>query len=231
MSRFRSRRNYWSHSWLSRVFLPERNDIPEMGMTREDWIEWESKMKENHPIRYWISDVLLDKIQDIVLYPVDLFHEVRYHIKNRYRHSHCLCSTLEKGQYHDFRELLLYASFDSLVEFVEIEKASMCHNGEEDGRFKRSREKGMECLEWESNLEFPEEQAEVAKKIIDLYTWWKDVRPYREDPYEVLEWGEGIFDMKFKYSIEEITRLEDEYDQEDQEKLKQLVDIRLGLWT
>ena len=54
----------------------------------------------------------------------------------------------------------------------------------------RSRELGLKYLEWEMNLMDDDKvhltsQAKAAQEQYELYTWWKDIRPNRPDPYEV----------------------------------------------
>lgn len=98
----------------------------------------------------------------------------------------------------------------------------------------------------------PTPQAEKAQEVSELYHWWKYVRPNRQDPYDASGWseysskkwedGDGLWDYMCKEETEEekleVTRMlelhnkiEEEYDQEDQDMLIKLIKIRRSLWT
>lgn len=107
-----------------------------------------------------------------------------------------------KPDYYDKDTILLHANFSLLVDFVEIEKASMQHyfstKKERPHWFSRrmnfssfpqeeKRRLGLEYLDWEINCEdehFPVHQKQSAKEVKELYLWWKDIRPNRIDPFE-----------------------------------------------
>ncbi len=88
---------------------------------------------------------------------------------------------------------LLYAMFDMLADFVEVEKAWMNvvftkrkpWSGWGRTHWWRSRDEGLAHLEWEIGLGDPnlpeeernEQQAKDAQEVKDLYTWWKDGVP------------------------------------------------------
>jgi len=164
--------------------------------------------------------------------------------------------------------------FETLVDFVETEKAYMFMWTAKKAdrrlfpltyRFPalrifrwtsfRSREFGMKYLKWESSLteEDCPGQATQAKEIIDLYTWWKDIRPTRIDPHDLPEWVQycnhkrnqrADEDSLLSYDertpdeqvrvgelLDRMHNIEREYDQEDQEMMIRLVKIRKHLWT
>lgn len=88
-------------------------------------------------------------------------------------------------------------------------------------------------------------QAEAAKTSYELYHWWKE-RVNRPDPYEFTglnEWyanrpeGESIWDRLGNIEADvhrmhqEIDRLEQAYQKEDDEQLRRLIELRHNLWT
>lgn len=181
-----------------------------------DWDRWNMEAKNKHPIRYYIAETLLDKIQDFFNYPKNKFNELFIYFNNRYiSKTHALTSNLKRGQWHDFDTRLLHCSFDALVDFVEIEQA--WHNILSDAelrkkynvggfwrrRFTRSPESGIDYLKWASELKYdenmglqpgdkeynqPTTQAIAAMETLTLYQWWKHVRPNRPDPYAESGW-------------------------------------------
>lgn len=115
-------RNYWTCSkfadWLRGTMKPG-------AATSKEWRLWKEEAKKKHPVRYWIAEEGLDKIQDIWCYIPERINDVRYYINNRFVHkTHGMMSrSLEKGKFHEFETRLLHSMFDQLVDFVEIEQA------------------------------------------------------------------------------------------------------------
>lgn len=208
---YRYRSNYWSCTdfadWLRGTGKPD-------SASADDWDNWGKKSKVSHPIRHWLAEVGLDRIQDILYFPYDVYREIHSYIDNRYiTKTHALTSNLKRGQYHEFEERLLHCMFHELVNFVEIEKAHMQVFTDNTGKWKkkftlgewRSAEAGIAYLEWESKLTMdetwgiepsdksygkPPQQALNAIETLKLYRWWKNVRPTRKDPYDESGWNE-----------------------------------------
>jgi hypothetical protein len=152
----------------------------------------------------------------------------------------------------DAGDRIFYASFNLLKNFVEIEKAHMnawCGEKELKGR-----KAGVAYLTWETELgeDGGFGQAEKAKEVLELYTWWVDVRPNREDAYDDTRWNTYHKLRKDIYGDDgmladhkdtpELTKLRKElFDKsnkietnsikEDDEMFMRLVKIRKGLWT
>lgn len=117
----------------------------------------------------------------------------------------------------------------------------------------RSREAGDNYLHgWLSEVRENGSLAEyeAVRTIHTLYHWWKDIRPLRRDPadesgelafYELLRTKYGsknLFESMTKKELDklaghsvETNRIECYYQQEDSEKLKNLIDVRGYLWT
>lgn len=98
----------------------------------------------------------------------------------------------------------------------------------------------------------PSPQALKAQEISELYHWWKFVRPNRPDPYEISGWnnryetitkdGDSLWNYMCEEETEEekvesrrildlMNKIEENYDQEDEEYLIRLIKIRRSLWT
>lgn len=135
--------------------------------------------------------------------------------------------TLEKG-WHDKDEMLLHAAFQLLVDYVEQEKPG-------------------EIIDWQAD----QLHRDAWREIQSLYRWWKKQRPARKSPRDdkrikvpPLEFEEIpgtdlsrlIEPDKKKYAkyyqaLEKHWKLEKEWEEEDQENLHRLIEIRGFLWT
>lgn len=207
--------NYWSCSkfadWI------RGTPIIQSGTSKE-WSEWRKHAKRKK-FRYWLAEEALDCIQDFVNWPIHRLNHIRYYIRNRWiSKTHTLTSSLERGQWHEFETRLLYSSFDSLVDFVEIEQAYIHIICRDKARKKyntpwywsffrisqwRCPEAGLDYLNWAASLRHDEDwikkddpdygkptrQALAAQETIILYNWWKNERPMRADPIEASGWS------------------------------------------
>ena len=92
----------------------------------------------------------------------------------------------------------------------------------------------------------PSKQAVAAMKIKELYLWWTETRPNRPDPWIAsgyaalvkLEDADDIFGAfvganknEKSAASKRMWEMEGQYEQEDQEKLIELISIRKSLWT
>lgn len=136
-------------------------------------------------------------------------------------------NSLKKG-WCDRNEILLHASFQILVDFVEKEIPG-------------------EKLDWNWN----KEHKQAWKEIQYLYNWWINVRPNREDPIHAkglkippiktkkipgTDFCEWLPTDKVKYAdwevaVEESGKLDIQWAKEDHKNLHRLVDVREYLWT
>lgn len=111
---------------------------------------------------------------------------------------------------------------------------------------------GLSYLDWEITLKEPDfdqwgndmsspEQARYAEIIKEIYLWYEDVYPNRLDPFDVYTcpersaWVDGDNQWhstpEFSEWAKKVDELEQKYRNEDQEMLKKIIEIRLGLWT
>lgn len=161
------RNSYWANSRLANWIRGSKKPKAE---TWDGWRDWETEAKQAHPIRYWIAEEALSKLQDFVSWPADRIHKIKYYINNRWvSQTHTMRSNLERGKWHEFETRLLHCMFDSLVDFVEIECAWHHTLWSEEARKKylppwyahgfwrcwrtwRSPEAGLASLGWQTAL-------------------------------------------------------------------------------
>jgi hypothetical protein len=186
---------------------------------------------------------------------------------------------IKPGNWCDVGNRFLPCLFNELIDFVEVESAWHHVLWSEEARKKfsvpwwrsgwlrwrtwRCPEAGMAHLVWASSLtnddfvnpsdpEYgkPTRQAIAAREIIDLYVWWKHIRPQRPDPHDASGWtayceqrreqGRDFFDFEdktpeeaemSKKALDMSQQLELQYEQEDEEMMIRLIKIRQSLWT
>jgi len=208
--------SYWVNTkfadWLRGTNKPLAN-------TASGWAKWHDLASTTHPTRYWVAEVLLGKLQRWMYTPMDKYHDIVHYIKNRWiLKSHALTSSpdyIKRGHWCDLSNRILPCLFNELVDFVEIEVAITnlwCSDNKEKYQptWKdklpwntwRSSELGVAYLEWMSSLVNepgschakdvgkPTVHALAAKEILDLYYWWKEEYPNREDPGILPGWTE-----------------------------------------
>ena len=237
----KSRIHYWNCSkfadWI-------RGDNKPYALEWQHWEQWEKEQKEKRPIRYWVSDTLLNKLQDIVYFPIDVYRTLKTYIRNRYIDKvHYLKTGFKPGEYHDLDHRILHGLFNELVNFVEIELAHLS-KWNKDKKYKfikgRCKEAQDDYFKWANSLKHKgrlTEQAKASRKIKELYEWWKFIRPKRQDPLgdPVFADVDNILDKKkFKTQqklYQQAYDLEKAYEDEDTTMLIELIKIRYHLWT
>lgn len=275
-------RNYWSCSkfadWL-------RGSAKPYAATGKGWNDWQHQAAEDFPIRYWIAEEGLDKLQDIIRWPVEVVSNIKYYINNRWiSRSHALTAhakDIKPGQWCDVGRRFLPCLFNELVDFVEIEQAWHHIAWDTEARKKfnppfwaygwfhwrvwRCPAAGIDYLHWAMSLTNNEDlgytsdhkdygkstqQAEAAKEIFELYTWWTKVYPNRPDPMDVSGWSalcdrrreEKGADFLWEDKTEEENaetaqvldlchKIEQAQEKEDEEMLIRLIRVRHNLWT
>ena len=221
------RKSYWSSSRLAK-YLQEKFAIKKpRSTTRDGWRIWRKACKEKNEFIYWLTEDFFDDVQDIIYYPAKKLSDLRYALKARFFTKHYMMDTkLNRWGYHEIDTRILHGLFETLVDYIEIEKAWMmvyCHDKSEYEKFgfkwyetnwytnwffdKRHPEAGLEYLKWEMSLVIDDaylghcedqiekakadgvygeltHQGKAAKEQMELYHWWKNVRPKRIDPYD-----------------------------------------------
>ena len=252
------------------------------------WGEWDAKLKTERPIAFFFTETLPDWVQWIPDHTIEYADTLRYKFQNYFGGLHRLDSNLKKGEYHEFAERLLHCSFDSYIDFIEIEEAHshLCWSDDEDikkykvpfwrrmrylrwGQVWRCPEAGVDHLKWEMTLDEPDpsgqptspRQAESAREKMALYTWWKHVRPTRGDAWDASglrafwdkmdekygddsdslgsNWfgfgSKSLMTPAEKKMYDKLSTLKDDlekqWEQEDDDMLHRLINIRHSLWT
>ena len=167
-----SRSRYWSSSkfskWIQKTFA---NTTKPFALPLGEWGKWNKTLKDAHPIVYWFTEEFLDWAQNVVNYPVDQLDSLRYWGYNRFvSKPHILNTRLKKGTYYEVETRMLHGLFETLVDFIEVEKARMSVVWDKEARDKfqlpwykrvpywlrwkewRCPEAGIEYLKWEMSL-------------------------------------------------------------------------------
>jgi hypothetical protein len=116
--------NYWSCT----PFADWVRGTPKLKSgTSEEWNEWANNNKGYNPIRFWLAEEGLGKLQDFVTYPIRKIYDVKYYINNRYvTRTHALTAhprDIKPGSWCDVGNRFLPCLFNELVDFVEVEQA------------------------------------------------------------------------------------------------------------
>lgn len=167
-----SRSTYWSNSkfskWIQETFA---NTTKPYALPLGQWSKWNKALQTAHPLVYWFTEDFLNWAQNVVNYPKDVLDDVRYWGYNRFvSKPHVLDTKLEKGKYHEIDTRILRGLFETLVDFIEVEKAWMTVVWDEEARktyhlpwYKRvpywmrwvewrCPEAGLHHLQWEMSL-------------------------------------------------------------------------------
>lgn len=166
------RSSYWSQSKFANWLRKTAGLTSPDGLTSAGWRQWGKKSKEISPFIHWFTDGFLDSLQNFFSWPKDRLWDVRCAINARFFDKyHYLPTRLNPWQYHEVDTRVLHGLFETLVDFIEIEKAWM-HViwGQEENRKKhgyswfemngwfrplferRHPLAGIEYLEWEMSL-------------------------------------------------------------------------------
>lgn len=216
------RTTYWSCSTFAevcRTYFTKGEFSKPYALEFDAWGTWNSDFKSKYPKTYFLTEELLDSIQNFIMYPSDVYHNIKYYCKNRFiDKTHIVSTGAKKGQFLDHEKRMLNAIMNILVDFVENDSS-------------------IEHLTWETSLVhdedwgvFPEdphygtltEQALGAQTFLEVYNWWKVVRPARKDPYEDYEKGS---DWRITANLEQA------YHDEDNLMIEKLIKYRHRLWT
>jgi hypothetical protein len=239
-----------------------------------EWEEWHSNTRRDQPLAYWLNETVPDFFRDIRRTITKFFNDLRYAIRVRVFDRYHIIHTGLKPGYVDGDTRMLHGMFNLLVDFVEVEKAWMHVVFDEEARkqykhpwwslgwtrFRAFRDPaaGLAHLRWEMTLDDPAlpeherstSQAQAAREILELYHWWKEIRPQRPDPHDAGGWtaycddrrarGQNILDFRptddedqrrSRAALDLTSSIEEGYEQEDEDMLIRLVKIRRSLWT
>lgn len=247
----RSRINYWSCSRFANFIRGVKKPF---ALEWGKWDKWKKEQQKKRPIRYWLAEEGLDKLQDFIMFPADVYTEIKYYIDNRWiTKTHYLKTGLKPGHYYEFDHRVLHGLFNELVDYIEIEYAHLAKwslkQDAKNYKFKHGRciEAGLDYLNWACSLKYdkewgivkkdpkygkPTSQALNAQKIGKLYMWWKEVRPNRPEPMVVtgLNWDQNKEDNLMggkisKKELFEFKKLEKIESDYEKEDTKMLIEL------
>lgn len=171
---------------------------PPGALTSTGWRLFKSEFKKKAPIRYWVTHDLYYS----AIYPcIELYQEAyswaRYRLSRRY---HVVDTGLKPG-YHSNADIILYANFSKLCDYVEVTLGVLERMSDRNkswaeryvpfyGIFKQPRDAdaGIKHLQWAADLCNPSnpnhvidsEYAKKSKSLLELYIWWTIERPSRK---------------------------------------------------
>lgn len=194
----RTRMSYWAHSNLVSWMMPEESKEPK-SFTNMD--EMMACLNTKDPL----AERIIDKLQDIIMFPADLTYSIKIYFKNSKGNTHVLDGGLEKGQWYDLTYRIPHCLFSELEKFIE-------------------KEKGLETHEWEMKLTYDEDwgvepdnlkygtltpQALTAIEQNEIYKWRKVNKDRKEVDFQN----------------------EEDYLKQEEEMLIRLIKIRGSLWS
>lgn len=192
------RKSYWSDSKVFSWMLSEDSKKP---LTFDMLTERISTGVDKTPK----LEHVIDKLQDIILFPSDLIYSVKIYLKNSKGNSHVLDGGLKKGEWYDLVYRIPVCLFYELEKFIE-------------------QEKGLETHQWEMKLTYDEDwgvesdspkygtltpQALAAIEQNEIYNWWKANKDRKNVDFENKE----------------------DYLKQEEEMLIRLIKIHRSLWS
>jgi len=223
----------------------------------QDFVTW--PVRSLYSVKYYINNRWVSRTHSLTAHPKDI----------------------KPGQWCDVGNRFLPCLFNELVDFVEVESAWMhiAWNDEAKAKYKapfwasgwfrwrtwRCPQAGIDHLDWAmtlTNSEWlepdhkdygkPTPQAERAREIKELYTWWTTVYPNRPDPHDASGWsayceaarvanggklswlGSDKTPALKKMSTAShklLRKIEAAYEKEDEAMMIRLIKARDSLWT
>ena len=192
----RARFSYWSTS-IQNIFNKEHKPL----ISFESVDDMLSHLNTKDPL--WVR--VVDGLQDVVMFPSDLYHSIHIYFKNSKGNTHVLDGGLEKGQWYDLDYRISRCLFNELNKFI-------------------TQEKGLETHEWEKNAVLNEE-----------WGVGPDSPHYGAKPQQSLDAIEQdeIWNFWKENKDKEFVDLDEEaaYIEKETEMLIRLIKIRNSLWT
>ena len=250
------------HEWETRAKrdYPIRWWIAEEGLGHiQDFVTW--PVRKIYDVKYYINNRYVTRTHALTAHPRDIKPGDWCDVGNRF--LPCL-----------FNELVEFVEVESAWSHIAWGNAEdrakydppFWATGWWRWRTWRSPQAGLDHLDWAMTLTMdtdwgveetdpnygkPTGQAERAKEIKELYTWWTVTYPNRPDPHEASGWseycdrlreerGDHWFGMQSKTpetedmgkkALERCSEIEAAYDKEDEEMMIRLIKIRDSLWT
>lgn len=187
------------------------------------WEKWRENAKNKNPVKYFFMETFFEIIRSIAFRIDRVIYFIRCHTFNKY---HLLDLRQPKWGYQQYKwgysdivQRMIYANFNLLVEYIEKE-----YDGAE------SIEKFITDLKGEKDV--PPGQIQGLEKALELYKWWKYVLPEMQKEYDAAV-HEAVKDRKSpdRDKLNKTWEMEENIENTIDAKLKELIDIRRGMWT
>jgi hypothetical protein len=250
------------HEWETRAKrdYPIRWWIAEEGLGHiQDFVTW--PVRKIYDVKYYINNRYVTRTHALTAHPRDIKPGDWCDVGNRF--LPCL-----------FNELVEFVEVESAWSHIAWGNAEdrakydppFWASGWWRWRTWRSPQAGLDHLDWAMTLTMdtdwgveatdpnygkPTGQAERAKEIKELYTWWTVTYPNRPDPHEASGWsaycdrlreerGDHWIGMQSKNpetekmgttALELLRKIEQDYEEEDEAMMIRLIKIRDSLWT
>ncbi len=202
--------------------LPMRRFTPTVEFT---WEDWEARMRSQYPIRYFLCET----VPRYFGYKWHCLDQWLYWLKSvTYKKRHLLDLRQPKDSplAHSYRygwcdivNRMPYAMFNMLIDYVEKELGGP----EETQKF----------IDELKSREGPPHQIHTMEEALRIYKWWKVDRiaklKAQDDIYT--EWYLKIHSSEGKVLFDKMHEEEEAFENELDDMLKAMVDIRRGLWT
>lgn len=140
------------------------------------WRKWHAKTKQDYPIGYFFRYTLRDIVVGAISEFFRPLSDLRIYVRQRFvERTHIIDTGLKPGGWYEFDDRILHASFNMLVDFVEIETAWHHVICDSEARKKyampwytqlpyflrwkkwRNAEAGVAHLDWAASLTFDED--------------------------------------------------------------------------
>ena len=182
----------------------------------EGWENWRNEHKTNFPIKYFMLEEVPQYFSDKKMFIDEYIWKFKHRYIPKHQYNVIRIKDLEPG-YYDPDVLILHSNFQLLTEWYHNNIFDMEHSPNK-------------------------EMFDIAKELVD---WWENVRPnrtsqLRETPEPPKDYPACWLLMDkyketpiYRETIEIINRnnkIEEYWDQEDQEQLIKLMKIRTILW-
>jgi hypothetical protein len=201
------RSKYWSNTKLADLIRGTKS--LSVGSSSE-WRAWNKAAKAAHPVRYWIAETLLDRLQTAVNFVPDKLHSVKYYINNRWvTRTHALTASprdIPRGGWRDVGSRFIPCLFNELQDFVEIELAWSHIAWDEEARAKfkapwwssgwwrwrtwRCPQAGLENIEWRRNHKWTADEVGADSELVGELT--PHAAAYQEI-YELYKWWTEVY--------------------------------------
>lgn len=218
----RSKDNALPMDWLDDLRLDDARDP-----SRYSWEDWEVEMKRDHPVSWFVRREIprpfkraWDRIDDAIYW-------VKCHTLPSYR-FHILDLRNPGGGiewdhgWRDRTEVLLWACFKILVDFVELEKPYDMEQEVDGLTPEQIEEQGLTT------------QLKKHREMMDLYRWWKTGRAEDEERISALYTARDAdyaTKAERRAALDAWSKARDEFEERDQTNLLRLIAIRRYLWT